>query len=201
MLQPHRLTRVLGLIAALSLLAGPAAGLASAQSEQSTRIAIVDIQQVFNSLEEKTAIEADLRTRTQELQEKEEQRQKELQQLQSDLEILAKDSPAYKQKMEQLEMGAIELQAWRQFETKKLNRERALQIERLYNETLETIGSVAEENGYDLVLYQEQKPDFSGVKPEQIGGAIASRKVLWASDALELTEQVITRMNNEYESR
>ena len=62
------------------------------------------------------------------------------------------------------------------------------------------IGRVAKENGYDVVLYKEQEPDFQNVKAEAINQMIQLRKVLWSADDLDLTDQAVTRMNNEYKN-
>jgi len=165
---------------------------------QPTAVAVVDIQVVFESLKEKMQIEADLKGRLEELNLDEQDRKKTLQELRSDLDILAPDTPAFNEKQSQLEQKAIELQAWRTFQTQKLNHERGLQIERLYRKSLDAIGRVSKQNGYDIALFKEKPADFRGAKPEALNTLIQVRKVLWSSPELDLTDQVVQMMNNEF---
>ncbi len=165
---------------------------------QPTAVAVVDIQIVFESLKEKVQIEADLKSRLEQLNMDEEGQKQELQELRSDLEILAPDTPAFNEKQNALEQKAIELQTWRAFHTQKLNHERGLQVERLYRKTLDGIGRVAQQNGYEIVLFKEKPADFRGAKPEALNTLIQVRKVLWSADKLDLTDEVIQLMNNQY---
>lgn len=160
--------------------------------------AVVNVQQIFESLKEKTEVEGDLKREVEALNEQEQERRKEIQALQSDLEILAPGTPAFSEKQAQLEQKSIELQAWRGFQNQKLNRERGIQIEVLYRRMVDAIGRVAESGGYDLVLFKEAAVNFRGAKPEALNALIQVRKVLWASDDLDITDDVIQLMNNEF---
>lgn len=165
---------------------------------QPTAVAVVDIMAVFESLKEKVQVEADLKTRLERINEDEQNRKKDLQALQGDLEILAPGTPAFQEKQDELERGVIELQAWKGFQQKKLHRENAVHIENLYRKTIDSIGAVSRDNGYDIVMFKEKPVNFSSAKPEALPTLIQVRKVLWSSDELDLTEQVIQRMNNEF---
>ena len=163
-----------------------------------TATGVVDVQMVFESLKEKMQIEADLKSQLEQLNLQEQEQKQELQELKSDLDILAPDSPAYNEKQNQLEQKAIELQTWRTFQTQKLNRERGLQIERLYRKLIEAVGNVAQQNGFDLIMFKEKPVDFRGAKPEALNTLIQVRKVLWAAQDLDLTDQVTQLMNNQF---
>ena len=166
-----------------------------------TATAVADVQLVFESLKEKMQIEADLKSQLEQLNQEEQIRKQKLQELKSDLEILAPDTPAYNEKQSSLEQKAIELQAWQGFQTQKLNRERGLQIERLYRKMLDAIGRLAKQNGYDLVMFKEKPANFRGAKPEALNTLIQVRKVLWAAEELDLTDQIIQMMNNEFNNQ
>ncbi len=170
----------------------------SALAGRTTSVAVCDVQVTFASLKEKAQIEADIQTQKQRLQQEKQKREQEIRQLQSDLEILSPDTPAYDQKQQELEQKSIRFQAWAAFQNKKLNRVRALQVEKIYKHMIDAIGRVAQENGYDLVLYKEGAVKFRGAKPEQLSGLIQIRKVLWSAEDLEITELVVTTMNNEF---
>ena len=194
---PRRLL-VSGLVVLICLSGYLGARASGVLSSRPTAVAVVDIQAVFESLKEKMQIEADIKDRLSGLSEQEEQKKKDLQALQSDLDILAPGSPSFLEKQDELERGAINLQSWRNFQNSKLNRERALYIERLYRKMVDAVGQTATDNGFDVVLVKEKPVDFSNAKPEALTTLIQLRKVLWAAEELDLTDQVIQKMNNEF---
>lgn len=182
-----------------------AAGLMGAQAASKARpvsVAVVDIKRLFESLQEKNQIEADLNSRRQKLADESNRRKAELEQMKSDLEtVLQPNTPAYNEKQNEMERKAIDFQAWVQYQNNRLARENVLQSESLYLRMSDAIGQVAKDNGYDMVLFKEREVSFSGAKPEQLTALIQGRKVLWASDDLDVTDLVIQKMNNEFKSR
>jgi len=166
-----------------------------------TAVAVADLQRVFENLNEKVQMEADIQTRAEQIKQEQDKKQRELQLLKGDLDLLAPDTPAYAQKQLQLESQAIQLQAWMAFQQKKIQRERVAQIENLYQQVLDAVGMVSKQNGYDLVLFKEQQVNFGNANPEQLSAAIQVRKVLYSADELDITDQIITRMNNDFKNR
>ena len=186
-------------LAALVVTAGLVGAAASMQA-QPTSVAVVNVQEVFNNLKEKTNLEAQMQSRTEKLQQEEQQRRKTIQQLRQDMDVLAPGSDAYKQKEQQLQQKVIDLQVWTKFKQQQLSVERGLQVEGLYRRTLTSVKKIANEAGYDMVLFDEQSPEFNYDNPKQLLTLIQMRKVLYASDEVNITDQVIQRMNNEYEA-
>jgi Skp family chaperone for outer membrane proteins len=172
---------------------------ASAQQQRGrpTSIAVVDIGKALESLEETAQIEADLKAQFEALKQDHQGKQDQLKQ---DLEILQPGTDAFKQKSNEFQLKAIELESWWKFQQANVARERVLLIEGLYRKLTDAIGKSATENGYDLVLYKEQDPDFRNAKPETLMASLAVRKVLWSKSDLDLTDQVILRMNNEWKN-
>lgn len=175
-----------------------AAKAADAVRARPAAVAVVDIQSVFESLKEKEKAESDLKTQLDKLAQQENERKKELETLQNDLEILAPNTPAFNEMQELLEQKTMDLQTWHNFQSLKLNRERVVLVENLYRKMIDAIGRVSQQNGYDIVLFKEKPADFRGAKPEALTAMIQVRKVLWSAEELDLTDQVIQLMNNEF---
>ncbi len=174
---------------------------AQAGKARPVAVGVVDVQRVFDALAEKVQADADLQTKADRLQQEGQERERKIQDLQKDLEVLAAPgSPAHAQKQDELEKMAIEFQTWRNFQSQKLQRERAVRYEQLYRKMSESLGKLAKENGFDLVMFKEGPFDTRNVKPEQLGTVIQLRKVLWAADDLELTDMLVQRMNNEFKN-
>ncbi len=197
----YRMNHVVLTAALIGLATVVGSAVAVVGTARPTAVAVVNVQEVFESLEEKTQVETTMKAQLDSLNEQEQDRKKELQALQADLEILAPGTPAFTEKQHELERKSIELQAWRGFQTQKLQRERGIQIEMLYRKVIDSIGQVAEQNQYDIVMFKESAVNFQGAKPEALTALIQVRKVLWAADDLDLTNNVIQMMNNEFSNR
>lgn len=172
-----------------------------AHAQKATGVAVVDVQRAFDSLKEKSQIEADLQTQADKVKQEDQERTTKIKELQQDLSILQPGTAAYEKKQEEFERAALDRQVWLNFQQQKLNRERAVRIENIYKKMLNAIGRTATQNGYQIVLFKEPPVQFSNVtKPEQISALIQVRKVLWSADELDLTDQVIQKLDNEFVS-
>jgi Skp family chaperone for outer membrane proteins len=165
------------------------------------KLAVVNVQTVFNTMDEKAAVEADIVQQAERLQKEEQDRQNAIRALQSDLDILAKDSAAYTQTRNTLEQKAIEFQAWKQYMQRKLESEKTIRTEGLYNNALAVVARLAEQNGYDLVLQKDDTSSMKAQNQQQLIALILSRKVLYSSAKLDITDQVIQICNNEFNNR
>lgn len=191
-------------LAAAALVVGALAmtGVAQVTKAKPTAIAVVDIQKVFNSLEEKLQIDADLRSKGEKLEKEGQGKIESIKSLEAELnKLVAPGTPAFAGKQEQYEREAIELQTWREFQQRKFAREGSVQLQNLYRKILDAVARAAQQGGYDLVLFKEPEPDFRNVKPEAVLSIIQARKVLWANEGMELTDQVTTMMNNEFKHK
>ena len=173
----------------------------AAQAQKATGVAVVDVQKAFDALREKVQVEAELQSAADVVKQEDTRRQQKLQELQQDLKILAAGTAPYDRKQEELERAALDRQVWLQFQQAKLNRERAVRIEGIYKKMVDAIGRVATAGGFKIVLFKEPEMTLGQItKPEQISAVIGARKVLWSADELDLTDQVIQKLNNEFSS-
>ncbi len=186
---------------ALLVISGVVLAQAAAARGRPTAVAVVDVQRVFESLSEKTQSEADLQTKADRVKAEQQERQRKLEQMQKDMEVLTPGTDAYNTKQDELERQAVELQAWSQFQTNKLNRERSIQIEALYRKIVDSIERFAKASGHDLVIFKEGNIDFRNANPQQLAALIQVRKVLWSAPDLDITDQITQRMNNEFKNR
>mgnify|MGYP006272087289 CR=1 FL=1 len=162
-------------------------------------VAVVDIQSVFNNLEERTKLEARIQDRIAGLQEWEQEKKKEISRLRNDLEIVSKDSPNYKKTRDKLRDAVIELQVKMQVAQREVEQEKAIQLERLYKKVIDNgIEPIAKQAGFDVVLLKDEMPNLTGANQQQIAAVIQVRKLLYADDALDITDRVKQRMNNAF---
>lgn len=183
-------------VLSLTALAGVRAG--QMMKARPTAVAAVDVEKIFNALREKTQIEAELNARKDKIAQELQDKSKELKSLQDDLGVLNAANPAYKKKQEELERKAFELKVWQEWQTAAFMRESGIQTAGLYRKIVAATGKVGKEAGYDLVIYREGDPEMNPSKPEDIKQMIRNRKVLYAADEVDLTDQVTVSMNNDY---
>ena len=165
-----------------------------------TRVAVVDVQKIFRSMDEQSGVNAELTQQAERLQREEQEKVSAVKSRQADADLLSKESDAYRQALGDIERMTIELQVWRQFMQRKLEQERTLRVQDLYNKILGGIDRLAQREGYDLVL-QKDTQDFRPENQQQLTAMILGRKVLYASDKLDITDAVTQMLNNEFNNR
>jgi len=185
---------------AVALIATAVALGQNAMQAEPTAVAVVNVQKVFNSLDEKGAIESQLKQRAKKLQKQEKQRQQKIQQMKSDLDMLKPGTQQYKQRQGKLERQVVDFEAWQKFRQQKMQQFRGVQMQNLYRKVAKVAGNVAQDNGYDIVLYDEGSPNFNFQNMKQVSQMIQMRKVLWSKDELNISDQVIQRMNNNFQA-
>ena len=170
---------------------------ANALQARPTAVAVVDLQHTFESLKQQQQIRADLKTRQEQLRQQQDEKRKAVNTLQADLDLLAEGSAAYQQKAAERDKAVIDLQVWQEYESRKLRIDEQLMIEQLFRDAQQTIERVAQDNGFDVVLYKNQVINMQGGQNQQ---TLNIRIVAWNSEAVDLTDQVIQRMNNAFEA-
>lgn len=189
---------------AVALVAGFAAVSFTASStdaqnaKKAAVIAVVDVQNVFANLKERDAVEADITQQTEALQKEATERAQKIKELEADLPLLAKDSKAWKETRENLERMAIEFRAWQEFKKRSLENEKVIRIQELYKKAIDQIGKVAEREGYDLVLFKDQTAAPTTNNQQQIAAIIQNRKLLYAAERMDITDQITQLLNNQF---
>jgi len=161
-------------------------------------IAVVGLEDVWNEVDEREEMNASLQTERESLLAEKEKREKKLAEMERDLDWSPEQSEERRKKEEQLAQTAIEFKAWWEWQQQRLAREEKNRYEDLYHHTIEAIEEVAESNGVDAVLFKERAPNFDPkLNVSQTLALIGNRKMLYVRNEMDLTDQVITRMNNQ----
>ncbi len=195
------LTFALALCAALILGAFVNLQGQNAAAVKPVRIAVIDVQKVFSSLEERTSVEAEINQTTEKAQKDGQQKQTELQGIQADLKLLNENSAEYKRKRELFDQKVIELNVWKQYSERKIESDKAIKIEGLYIKIIDAVAAEAEKSGYDLVLYKEDPTSLRAQNTQQLTAMISLKKVLYAAKSLDITDMVAQKMNNNWNNR
>lgn len=178
---------------------------------QSAVVATVDLQRVFDGLDQRDDAVRELQRMHGEFQTEREQREGEITKMQEELRELVERAsddqpmPAEAQRLEeQMVLKHLRYQAWMRFMNDKFDVEYSLMLQDLFRTVRNAAGTMANIEGYDLVLLDDSKEELV-VNPEsrmsreaQIRQQMTARSILHARDAIDITVDLVERMNNEY---
>ena len=195
-----------GAIAASLMLASFGAGLlqnSSGRMQPATAIAVVDFSRVLDALQEPKDRDATRRSRAEQISKELEAERKRLEDLEKRINDLPPNSPEWRDLVLRGLQDAAALKARQETHQAFLDREKLDFLREIYAKVTDAVNRVAARDGWELVLIDDRSislpPTQSG--RNAVDAAIASKRVIMATERIELTNQVITMMNNEYQAR
>tara|TARA_B100001059_G_scaffold234914_1_gene278886 strand:+ start:5412 stop:6050 length:639 start_codon:yes stop_codon:yes gene_type:complete len=168
-----------------------------------TVVASIDLQRVMDSLAERADLEAALTAQSQGIIAERNRRQAEIEGLSKELEDMV-EGPERTSLQEELDLKLLQEMAWMRFIQQEIDIEKSLMLENLYRSMQKNVTELAEIEGIDLVVINDSGDQFAvagGMKiprQEQIREQIAMRRVLYRSASIDISDDLIIRMNNEY---
>ncbi len=165
-------------------------------------LATIDIEEVFYSLDERSDADARLTALGEELEIERTAMEEELKVLAEDLQtLLQPGTPAYQKAEEELVWKSSQLRAFTEFGKLKLDREQSNMLRTIYDHMKTTIKALSEENGYDVVSVNDSKVSLPQDVPEaEMMREISARRMLYTNPQLDITQQLIARMNADFSS-
>lgn len=163
--------------------------------------AVVDVAKVFEEIEERTnwdiriesmraSIESEARSRSQAM----ERRLKESE---------AITDPDERQKVrDEVALMQLRMEQWGNAKTREIDREESLKWRSIYRNLLRETKRVAEAEGIEVVLVDDSETEIRTENNQQVPlqaqvlQQISTRRVLFAKNTVDITDQVIIRMNN-----
>ena len=190
----------LGLIAAAAVAgfqSGATANSANLDGKAAV-IGVVDLNRVLGSLTEVKERNAQIQATGQQRQEELNKLTEELKAIEADLGQLPADSKARVQKIahgiEIRKMAEAKAQIYQQL----INLEKGEVLRDVYKKIEEASKSIGEKEGFDLVMVNDAAminiPDRAS--DQEVSMAAQSRKVLYASKSVDLSDRIITQLNN-----
>lgn len=170
-----------------------------ATSPAPTRVAVCDIEEVFGNYARATDLLAKLNQDREALRAENEQRGRAINAIQMELEGLKEDSQEYQDRFNEMQRLTIERQAWLQFKEAAALREHGRLTGAMYEEINRAIETVARECGYQIVLFN-QRSDFR-TPTRDVLEQIRARKVLYSDPEIDITQMVLSRLNDAYRAK
>ena len=191
--------RIVGLVAVSAVVAVAWNADASKATATPTAIATVDLPRVLEALDESAAEIARSQAAGEEFQKELLARKDILDGLAADLEDFVPGTPKYAEAERKLKKASIDVRAFMGLTDLREARTTQRAMLRIYNHIRESAAAIAEQEGYGMVLLD----DSAIVIPENSSdelSEISSRRVLFASATLDISDQLIEYMNTQWQS-
>lgn len=201
--QLWRVGVVVGLFAiagAVFTMASAPAGAQSGANSAPTRVATVDLVRLINGLEQFQAGQAESDEYTETLAGRVESAQQQAQQAAEDLETMATDANRQELFGEFVDAMSRFRAERASFDVLRFSKQNVI-LRDTWRTVRESISEYAEANNIDLVISDDSlvQVGFSmDADPETYKQFMMSRRVLFAAEPIDITDELITRMNNVY---
>ncbi len=201
---PHRalgmacVAIAIGLVSVISWRAGASNATPSAVAAPSS-VAIVDVEKALNQLTELADLNKKLSERVKVRQKNLDDLKSQIEDLNGKLELLADNDEENRRELrakiyELTETANARAKVYQSL----INIEKGEIIRPLYLKLVDAINETAQRNGYDLVLFDDRTIKVPNDTDANVNVAIQQKRILYASDAIDITDQIISLMNNKY---
>lgn len=163
------------------------------------RVAVCDMQEIFSEYNRAKDLLARLNDRRQAFSAEDEQRGKAIEALQVELAGLKAGSEEYEARRTEAERQQIDRTVAMQMAESALRREHRRLTMDMYAEVTRVVAEVAQERGFTLVLYRDGELVDTEETLELLA-QIRSRKLLYNDPSLDITADVLARLNVAYRS-
>jgi len=188
------LALVAGLTAVISDLRAQAPGQAA------STVAVIDIVKVFNEYRQTLDLNEEFDKRRREVQAEVDGRDVAIETKAKELEAFHPDSADYNQRRRDLLRLRVDRENYMRLAEMEVRDLFRIWTERTYEQICQTTAQVAKEQGFEIVMacedLEENLPDANALKQQ-----IRLRKVIYYDERMDITDQVLSRLNRDYEQK
>ena len=166
-------------------------------------VAVLRIEPLFDGLKQKADAKADVEQLRGEIEAEATKRQEAATAL-TEQHRNAVDAAQREALSDQIALETLKYASWLETAKQELEIDKAVHLQNLYKKIYEAATSLALTEGYDLIIIDDSGAELPfdrnlRVAPQaQVLQKLSLRKVLFVSPTLDITEDLIMRMNNEF---
>lgn len=170
------------------------------KSFPATRVAVCNLVEVFNNYTRAKDVSATFEKQKKEIKAENDKRVKAVEAAELELEGLRPGSKDYQARYNKVQRLKIQHEAWLMYK-EMVGRAEHLQLTKeMYSDILKMIGVVAKDRNVDVVLFSQQ-PDLPSNTHKEFLTQMSQNKVLYNSDRVDITEEVLGQLNRSYSSK
>ena len=185
---------IIGIVLAQTEGQGPPARLPA----RPTRVAVCDVQLILRECKAYKQVDAEFFAKAQSFAAEDKKRMEKIQQLRKILQNLNPNSKQYEEKLAELDRLTVERAVQAKLQEKAARRQSRRQTEKIFRQILTIVADVAKKRGYDIVISRESV-DITSSSAAELFDKIALRKCLYHSPEVDLTNEVLKKINLLYE--
>lgn len=163
-------------------------------------IAFCDLVMVFNNYQRAKDMTTELNERRKAIEAERTKRGKAVEALQMELQNYKKGSSQYEKTLNEVQRQSIELEAYLRFQEQLALREHRSLTEEMYKEIVTAVAQAAKRQGVSVVLQREQE-QLNSDDTKAMLQQIYNRKVLYFNESLDITDAILTSLNQAYKAR
>ena len=188
-------------LAAVGLASWRAGASSSAIAAAPTAVGVVNVEKILNGLDELTQKNAELKSRVEERQKDLDDLVKQMDNLKAKLDEIPREQEDQRRtvRAQLYELQAVAASRKDVYQS-LINIEKGEILKPLYDKLALAVGEVADKEGYDVVLFDDRGMQVPDDVDRVVNAAIQGKKVLYASTQIDLSDQVITLMNNKFKT-
>jgi len=165
-----------------------------------SRVATIDLEKIYNSIERYTEILNGLKKLNEELDQKINAQQSVVKDLEAELDSFKAGSDAQAAAVQKLQIAVGEFRAIQQFSNAKLEMERARALRDTYLAIKDAARRFAERDGLDYILLDDSLPEMDPANAAKTMQQISARRFIFATPKADVTEKLIAFMNEEWKA-
>jgi Skp family chaperone for outer membrane proteins len=170
--------------------------IANAEAEE-FKIGIVDISSVFEKYQKRIDLDQELKEQEKGFQDEINKKRKEIIDLDEEIQLLDLGSESRSSNENLLERKNVELEGYAKFAERQLLKKYKDFFENIYQEVVHKVEEIGKQEGFDLIIKKEESDVKSG-KISDLQFKIGIRTVLYHSDSVDITLDVIDNLNASY---
>jgi Skp family chaperone for outer membrane proteins len=174
---------------------------APATSTTPVRVAVANAGRILVEMQETKELDAKIKAELANVKSIQNEKQQQLKDLEAQRNALRPESPQYQDRNRELIQKAIEFKVWADMTQSDMQRHQKQQMKLLFEKIQAGIAEVAAEKSFDVVI-ADQRTDFPSnlddINVDQLRGLINQRIVLYAGAKVDITADVIARLDLKY---
>ncbi len=177
------------------------AGASAMQSAKPVSLGLINIEKVINSLDELKDLQARVDTLVATRRKVVDDMSAQVEKLQGELRLAPEGSAQRLAKSRELQELTYKLRVETEVAVAIIDGEKGGIYADLFRKITDSSQRFAERNGFEMILSSDAIAETPrGGTEAQIKNFIVSRRVIYNSNSIDVTDQLITMMNNEYKS-
>ncbi|MCA9256834.1 MAG: OmpH family outer membrane protein [Phycisphaerales bacterium] len=175
---------------------------AASSAPSNTRIAVVNLHRIFDETRQIADLNGKIKQQETDFRAEAQRRKEVIETKQTELVAFRPGTPDYESRRKDLVRLNIESNVWLQTTESELERMKFDWTQLIYEKAIDVARQIGNERGFDAVLqFKDYKPNLIDPNVQAIRRVIQERDVIFHRAEIDITDEVIRRMDQSYQSQ